>query len=108
MSFLPAVEQRFGVPSQVLIAIWAMESGFGKIQGDMDVLRCMATLAADGRRRAWAEGQIRAALEILRTGDATRATLRGSWAGAMGQTQFIPTSYLQAAVDQDGDGHRNI
>jgi lytic murein transglycosylase len=108
LSFLPAVEQRFGVPREILLAIWAVESGFGKIQGDMDVLRCMATLAADGRRRGWAEGQIKAALEILRSGDATRATLRGSWAGAMGQTQFIPTSYLQAAVDQDGDGHRNI
>ena len=108
LTFLPAVQQRFGVPGEILIAIWAMESGFGKIQGDMDVLRCMATLAADGRRRGWAESQIRAAFEILRSGDATRATLRGSWAGAMGQTQFIPTSYLQSAVDQDGDGHRNI
>lgn len=108
LSFFPAIEQKFGVPREVLIAIWAMESNFGRIQGDMDVLRCMATLAADGRRRGWAEGQIKAALEILRSGDATRATLRGSWAGAMGQTQFIPTSYLQAAVDQDGDGHRNI
>jgi lytic murein transglycosylase len=108
LTFFPAVEQRFGVPREILIAIWAVESNFGRIQGDMDVLRCMATLAADGRRRGWAEGQIKAALEILRSGDATRATLRGSWAGAMGQTQFIPTSYLQAAVDQDGDGHRNI
>jgi membrane-bound lytic murein transglycosylase B len=108
LAFLPAVEQRFGVPREILIAIWAVESGFGKIQGDMDVLRCMATLAADGRRRGWAESQIIAALEILRSGDATRATLRGSWAGAMGQTQFIPTSYLQSAIDQDGDGHRNI
>ncbi len=108
LTFLPAVQQRFGVPGEILIAIWAMESGFGRIQGDMDVLRCMATLAADGRRRGWAESQIRAAFEILRSGDATRATLRGSWAGAMGQTQFIPTSYLQSAVDQDGDGHRNI
>ncbi len=108
LTFLPAVEQRFGVPREILLAIWAVESGFGKIQGDMDVLRCMATLAADGRRRGWAEGQIKAALQILRDGDATRATLRGSWAGAMGQTQFIPTSYLQAAVDQDGDGHPNI
>ena len=108
LSFFPAIEQTFGVPREILIAIWAMESNFGRIQGDMDVLRCMATLAADGRRRGWAEGQIKAALEILRSGDATRATLRGSWAGAMGQTQFIPTSYLQAAVDQDGDGHRNI
>ena len=108
LTFLPAVEQRFGVPREILLAIWAVESGFGRIQGDMDVLRCMATLAAEGRRREFAESQIKAALQILTAGEATRATLRGSWAGAMGQTQFIPTSYLAAAVDQDGDGRRDI
>ncbi len=108
LSFFPAIEQKFGVPREILIAIWAVESNFGRIQGDMDVLRCMATLAAHGRRRGWAEGQIKAALEILRSGDATRATLRGSWAGAMGQTQFMPTIFLKHAVDEDGDGHRDI
>jgi lytic murein transglycosylase len=108
LPFLPAVEARFGVPREVLLGIWAMESGFGKIQGDMDVVRSMATLAAEGRRRDFAETQIKAALQIIATGEATRATLRGSWAGAMGQTQFIPTSFLSAAVDQDGDGKRDI
>ena len=106
--FLPAVEQKFGVPRQILLSIWAVESGFGRIQGDMDVLRCMATLAAEGRRREFAESQLKAALQIIATGEAARAALRGSWAGAMGQTQFIPTSYLSAAVDQDGDGRRDI
>lgn len=108
LAFLPAVEARFGVPREILIAIWALESGFGRIQGDMDVLRSMATLAAEGRRRQFAESQIKAALQILATGEQTRAGLRGSWAGAMGQTQFIPTSYLSAAVDQDGDNKRDI
>ena len=106
--FLPEVEARFGVPRQIMLAIWAVESGFGRIQGEMDVLRCMATLAAEGRRRAFAEAQLMAALQILASGEVTRATLRGSWAGAMGQTQFIPTSYLSSAVDQDGDGRRDI
>jgi membrane-bound lytic murein transglycosylase B len=108
LAFLPAVEARFGVPREILLSIWAVESQFGRIQGDMDVLRCMATLAAEGRRREFAESQLRAALQIIATGEATRATLRGSWAGAMGQTQFIPTSYLSAAVDQDGDSRRDI
>ena len=108
LTFLPAVEQRFGVPREILLAIWAVESGFGRIQGDMDVLRCMATIAASGRRREFGESQIKAALTMIATGEATRQTLRGSWAGAMGQTQFIPTSFLTAAVDQDGDGRRDI
>ena len=108
LTFLPDVETRYGVPREILIAIWAVESGFGRIQGDMDVLRCMATIAAHGRRRDFGESQIKAALQILATGESTREALRGSWAGAMGQTQFIPTSYLSAAVDQDGDGKRNI
>jgi len=108
LAFMPDVEQRFGVPREIMLAIWCVESGFGRIQGDMDVLRCLATIAASGRRRAFGESQIKAALQMIVTGEATRSTLRGSWAGAMGQTQFIPTSFLTAAVDQDGDGRRDI
>jgi membrane-bound lytic murein transglycosylase B len=108
LDFLPVIETKFGVPREILISIWAMESGFGRIQGDMDVIRSMATLAAEGRRRQFAESQIKAALQLLGTGEVNRATLRGSWAGAMGQTQFIPTSFLAAAVDQDGDGRRDL
>ena len=105
---LPKIEATYGVPAGILIGVWAMESAFGAIQGRNDVIRSLATLAAQGRRRAWAETQIYAALRIISTNQATRAQLKGSWAGAMGQTQFIPTAYLDTAVDADGDGKRDI
>ena len=102
------VVQRYGVPSEILVSIWANESGFGQIQGDYDVIRSLATLAFDGRRRDWAEGQLKDALDIVIDGRRTRAGLKGSWAGAMGQTQFMPDNYLRLGVDQDGDGKVNI
>ena len=102
------IEGRFGVPRQILMGVWAMESGFGAIQGDNDTLRSLATLAAQGRRRAWAEGEMIATLQIIQSGEFPRSRLRGSWAGAMGQTQFIPTTFLSTAVDEDRDGKRDI
>jgi len=105
---LPAITRQYGVPSEVLVSVWAMETGFGAIMGDFDVLRSLATLAAEGRRRAWAEAQITALIKIIDTGEATRAQLKGSWAGAMGQTQFEPETFLTTAVDGDGDGKRDI
>jgi lytic murein transglycosylase len=104
----PAIEERYGVPREILIGIWALESSFGAIQGDMDVIRSVATLAAQGRRRAWAEGELIAALKIIQSGEHPRSRLKGSWAGAMGQTQFIPSTFLSTAVDFDGDGRRDI
>lgn len=108
LPFLAGIEQQYGVPRDILIAVWAMESGFGALQGEYDVIRSMATLAADGRRRGFAEDQLIAALKIIASGEFPRERLIGSWAGAMGQTQFIPTTYLSAAVDGDGDGRRDI
>ncbi len=108
LAFLPQIEARYGVPRDILLAVWAMESAFGKLQGDFDVVRSMASLAYDGRRRAWAEGELIAALKIIESGEDTREQLKGSWAGAMGQTQFLPSSYRATAVDFDGDGRRDI
>ncbi|WP_312164958.1 lytic murein transglycosylase [Phenylobacterium sp.] len=108
LPFWGGVEQRFGVPREILIAVWAMESAFGAVQGDFDVVRSMSSLAYHGRRRAWAEGELIAALKIIQSGEANRAQLKGSWAGAMGQTQFLPSNYISTAVDGDGDGRRDI
>jgi lytic murein transglycosylase len=105
---LPKIEATYGVPWQILTAIWAMESDFGAIQGDFDVVRSLATLAAAGRRRAWAEDELTACLRILSSGEAARGRLKGSWAGAMGQTQLLPSAYVAYAVDADGDGRRDI
>jgi len=99
---------RFGVDADILTAIWGLESAYGAIQGDFDVIRSLATLAWEGRRRAFAEAQLIAAAQMIERGYARRDELKGSWAGAMGQTQFIPTTYLERAVDLDGDGRRNI
>jgi len=103
-----SVVQRFGVPSEILVGVWAQESAFGQVQGDYDVIRSLATLAYDGRRRDWAEGQLKDALDIVVDGRRERAGLKGSWAGAMGQTQFMPDNYLRLGVDQDGDGKVDI
>lgn len=105
---LSRVAEQTGVPSQILVAIWGVESNFGQNQGSYDVLRSLATLGAEGRRGDWADGQLIAAFRILTSGAAPRDRLKGSWAGAMGQTQFMPDTYLSFAVDQDGDGQRDI
>ncbi|RZI99531.1 MAG: lytic murein transglycosylase, partial [Brevundimonas sp.] len=102
------VTQRFGVPAEILVSIWGNESGFGAIQGDYDVIRSLATLAFEGRRRDWAEAQLKDALDIVIDGRRERAGLKGSWAGAMGQTQFMPDNYLRLGVDQTGDGKVDI
>ncbi len=103
-----ALEARYGVPGQITCAIWGLESRFGARRGDVPVLSALATLAYDGRRGAFFEKQLLAALRILQSGDITPARMTGSWAGAMGHTQFIPTSYEAFAVDFTGDGRRDI
>lgn len=110
---LAAIERKFGVDRSVLLAIWSMESNYGEILGKTDRLhyvpQALATLAyADKRRAKFARQQLVAALKILQAGDIQAHEMTGSWAGAMGHTQFIPTSYLAFAVDADGNGHRDI
>jgi membrane-bound lytic murein transglycosylase B len=107
-STLERISSRTGVPPEILVSIWAVESNFGAIQGNYDVIRSLATLAADGRRRDWAETQLLAAFRMLFTAEAPRDRLKGSWAGAMGQTQFMPDTFLAFAIDEDGDGQRDI
>ncbi|WP_437882727.1 lytic murein transglycosylase [Pseudomonas sp. LRF_L74] len=105
---LDAIEQRYGVDRQALVAVWGMESSFGQFIGDKSVIRSLATLAYEGRRPQFAEDQLIAALLIIQHGDIQPQRMLGSWAGAMGQTQFIPTTYNSHAVDFDGDGRRDI
>jgi len=111
--WLAAIEKRFGVNRNILLAIWSMESNYGEVMKRKDIMRdvicSLATLAyADPKRSNYARKQLIAAMKILQNGDIDRANLTGSWAGAMGQTQFIPTSYLAYAVDMAGNGRRDI
>ncbi|HKT53530.1 MAG TPA: peptidoglycan-binding protein [Caulobacteraceae bacterium] len=105
---LGQIEARFGPPPEILVSIWGVESAFGRLQGDFDVLRSLASLAAAGRRRAWAESQLDALIRIIASGKATRAELRGSWAGAMGQTQLEPDTYLDLAIDLRGGDRPDV
>lgn len=102
------IEARYGVAAEVVTAVWGLESFYGERRGNVPVVSATSTLAFDGRRGAFFEKQLIAALKILERGDVSSAGLIGSWAGAMGHTQFIPTSYQAFAVDFDGDGRRDI
>lgn len=106
-ALLGSVAQRLGVQPRFLLAIWGIESRFGQVTGDYDVIASTATLAFDGRRSFW-RGELISALKMIERGYIERERMTGSWAGAMGQPQFIPSSYLAYAVDFDGDGRRNI
>jgi lytic murein transglycosylase len=103
-----AAAASYGVPASVLVAIWGIESNFGGNYGDIPTIDALATLGFEGRREAWARGELLAALKIIQEGDIDRAHMIGSWAGAMGQTQLLPSNYLAYAVDADGDGRRDI
>ncbi len=105
---LAAIETRYGVEARVVTAVWGLESYYGTRMGDAPVISALATLAYDGRRGDFFEKQLVAALKIIQAGDIAPAAMTGSWAGAMGHTQFIPTSYLAYAVDFTGDGRRDI
>ncbi len=107
-ALLNDIEARYGVDREVVVAVWGLESAYGTFRGQTDIVEALATLAYDGRRGPFFETQLVAALKILEAGDVARSGLTGSWAGAMGHTQFIPTSYLVHAVDFTGDGARDI
>ncbi len=105
---LERIEARWGVDKEIVVAVWGLESAFGTFRGTSSTIGSLATLAYDTRRGAFFENQLIAALRILQSGDITVDAMTGSWAGAMGHTQFMPTSYLAHAVDFDGDGRRDI
>jgi membrane-bound lytic murein transglycosylase B len=102
------VEQRYGVSTGVIAGIWGLESSFGAGMGDFRVVEALATLAWDGRRASFFRGELMAALKILDHGDVAPGQMTGSYAGAMGQPQFMPSSYLRYAVDFEGHGRRDI
>jgi membrane-bound lytic murein transglycosylase B len=102
------LESDYGVPREVLTAVWAMESNFGQIKGSYNLFQALATLAYDGRRQNYGRNQLIAALKISQQEGIDPAEMTGSWAGAFGHTQFIPTTFLAYAVDGDGDGVRDL
>jgi membrane-bound lytic murein transglycosylase B len=105
---LARVEKEHGVPRRVIVAVWGMESHYGRNQGRTPVFQALATLAWEPRRSAFFREQLFDAIEIVSRGEVEPSAMKGSWAGAMGQTQFMPSSYLAYAVDGDGDGRRDI
>lgn len=106
-SLIPSIEQRYGVPGEILIAIWGHETNYGSYTGGFDTIRSLATLAYEGRRRELFESELIAALKMLDRG-VTRQQLTGSWAGAIGNPQFLPSVWLKVAQDGDNNGTRDI
>ena len=107
-ALLNVIGARYGVPPRVILGIWGIESNYGGFTGVRPTIVALATLAWDPRRSTFFRGELFNALEILNRGDIELARMRGSWAGAMGQVQFMPSSYLKFAEDFDGDGRRDI
>lgn len=105
---LDQIEKTYGVEKEVIVAIWGLESAYGTFRGGDSVIRSLASLAYDGRRRDFFEGELLEALRILQDGDTVPAQMKGSWAGAMGHTQFMPSSFQLYAVDFTGDKKRDI
>ncbi|MBX9592035.1 MAG: lytic murein transglycosylase [Hyphomonadaceae bacterium] len=106
---LDRVQKRFGVPPEIIIAIWGLETNYGAdTSGRFSIIRSLATLAYDCRRSPFFTGQLMDAIRIVQRGDMSPAEMRGGWAGEIGQTQFLPTPYVKYAVDFDGDGRRDL
>ena len=106
-SYLSSLESRYGVSAEIVTAIWGMESSYGVVTGTSHLPSALASLAYDGRRQAFAENQLLALMTLLQRGDVSWSQLQGSWAGGMGQTQFIPDTWLKEGVDGDNNGHKN-
>ncbi len=107
-TLLDRVQRQYGVPAQYLVAFWGLETNFGSYFGKIPTTNALATLACDQRRAEFFTGEFVAALRILDAGDIDRRSMLGSWAGAMGHMQFLPSVFLQYAIDGDGDGRRNL
>ena len=107
-ALLADVEQRYGIPPRILVAFWGMETNYGSYTGDTPIPAALATLAYDGRRSAFFRAQLLDALSIIEEGHVRAADMKGSWAGAMGLMQFMPSTYRRYAVDGDGDGRINL
>lgn len=105
---LTKLGEKYSVQPRFIVALWGIESNFGRLTGKYDVMSSLVSLAYDGRREAFFKRQIQAVLKMMKDDHISREMLKGSWAGAMGQVQFMPATYLQYAVDEDGDGQRNI
>lgn len=102
------IQAQFGVPAEVIVAVWGLESDFGANTGDFPTLQSLATLAYDCRRPVMFQNELLDALQIVARGDLAPSEMKGAWAGELGQTQFLPSNYLRYAVDFDGDGRRNL
>jgi membrane-bound lytic murein transglycosylase B len=105
---LKEIEKKYGVPASVIVALWGIETSYGENTGGFDVVEALATLAYDGRRSEFFKDELINALKILDEGHIELASMKGSWAGAMGQNQFMPSSFKKFAVDHNGDGKRDI
>jgi lytic murein transglycosylase len=108
LSLFKRIQKKYGVPPGILLAIWGMESSFGRYTGKMPAIRSLATLAYDCRRTAFFTRELLAALKIVQKGDMRPSQMIGAWAGEIGQTQFLASNYLKYAVDFDGDGRRDL
>ncbi|MDO6445966.1 lytic murein transglycosylase [Colwellia sp. 1_MG-2023] len=108
LAILEKVSEKYNVQPRFIVALWGLETNFGKIMGNYNVVSALTTLSYEGRREAFFKKQLWAALTILQEGHITIDDMKGSWAGAMGQNQFMPTSFLAYAVDGDGDGKKDI
>jgi membrane-bound lytic murein transglycosylase B len=107
-TILTKIGNKYGVQPRFIVALWGLETNFGKFTGGYNVVSALSTLAYEGRREVFFKKQLWAALTILKQGHIKSADMKGSWAGAMGQNQFMPTSFLAYAVDGDGDGKKDI